>query len=136
MTLAALEGTLRLYRDERQALSQIPTLRMLAMTAEELKGWGRQALRRLRRAVNPAVSLSLSDGFSQTGGGSLPTLELPTTLIAVTMGGHTPQELERRLRGSEIPVIGRINRGTFLLDVRTLAAADLPVIAEALNRLC
>jgi L-seryl-tRNA(Ser) seleniumtransferase len=52
------------------------------------------------------------------------------------MGGHTPQELERRLRGSEIPVIGRINRGTFLLDVRTLAAADLPVIAEALNRLC
>jgi L-seryl-tRNA(Ser) seleniumtransferase len=136
MTLAALEGTLRLYRDEREAVRQIPTLRMLAMTADELKSWGRQALRRLRRAVNPEVALTLSDGFSQTGGGSLPTLELPTTLIAVTAAGLTPQELERRLRGSEIPVIGRINRGVFLLDVRTLTGDDLPVIAGALNRLC
>jgi L-seryl-tRNA(Ser) seleniumtransferase len=136
MTLAALEGTLRLYRDERQAVSQIPTLRMLAQTADELKVWGRLALRRLRRTLKPAVTLALMDGFSQTGGGSLPTLELPTTLIAVTVEGFAPQELERRLRGSEIPVIGRINRGLFLLDVRTLAADDLPVVAEALNRLC
>jgi L-seryl-tRNA(Ser) seleniumtransferase len=136
MTLAALEGTLRLYRDERQAVSQIPTLRMLAATPDELKLQGRQALRRLRRVLKPAVTVTLVDGFSQTGGGSLPTLELPTTLLAVTVAGMSSQELERRLRGSDIPVIGRINRGVFLLDVRTLAADDLPVIAEALNRLC
>ena len=50
MTIAALEGTLRLYRDERQALAEIPTLRMLTFSATELTARGKRLLRRFNRA--------------------------------------------------------------------------------------
>lgn len=133
LTLAALEGTLRLYRDERQALAEIPTLRMLTMTAAELAVQGRRMLRRLRRGVPPAVTLALQDGVSQVGGGALPLVELPTVLLAVTVAGCSPQALEGKLRNAAVPVIGRIWRDTFLLDLRTMTDADLPDLLAALR---
>jgi L-seryl-tRNA(Ser) seleniumtransferase len=135
LTLAALEGTLRLYRDERQALAEIPTLRMLAATAAELAVRGRSVLRRLRRAVPAAVGLSLVDGSSQVGGGALPLLELPTALIAVELEGVSAQKLELRLRGCAVPVIGRIWKDRFLLDLRTLLDDDIPHLIAALSSL-
>jgi L-seryl-tRNA(Ser) seleniumtransferase len=135
MTLAALEGTLRLYRDERQALAEIPTLRMLTLTAAELAAKGKKLLRQLRRQLPPAVQLQLQAGVSQVGGGALPLLELPTTLIQVTVSGLAPQEIEARLRGGVTPVIGRISKGAFLLDTRTILADDLPALTDSLRSL-
>ncbi|HEY6007724.1 MAG TPA: L-seryl-tRNA(Sec) selenium transferase, partial [Geobacteraceae bacterium] len=111
LTLAALEGTLRLFRDERVALAQVPTLRMLAVTPQELALRGRRLLRRLRTRLPEGVTLALVEGFSQVGGGTLPLAELPTMLIAVRATGLTPQQLEQRLRKDPVPVIGRNFRG-------------------------
>jgi len=135
LTLAALEGTLRLYRDERQALAEIPTLRMLTASNDELAARARSFARRLRRTAPPAIRLTLTGGISQVGGGAYPLLELPTTLLAVEADGISPQEVEVRLRGMEVPVMGRIHRGRFLLDVRTLLDGDVPFIAAALQSL-
>ncbi len=132
VTLATLEGTLRLYRDEQQALRQIPTLRMMTATAEELASRARKALRRMRRALPAGVSLTPLKGFSQVGGGTFPLLELPTTLIAVAVEGLSPQQLEQQLRTRTLPIIGRISQGAFLLDLRTLADQDFPDIIAAL----
>ncbi|MBI1921431.1 MAG: L-seryl-tRNA(Sec) selenium transferase [Geobacter sp.] len=131
LTLAALEGTLRLYRDERAALRSIPTLRMLAASEEEITNRGRRFLRRLRAGLSEAVSLELVKGTSQVGGGALPLQNIPTRLISVRVAGLTPQELEGRLRQREIPVIGRIQKDLFLLDLRTLFDRDIPVLTEA-----
>lgn len=135
LTLAALEGTLRLYRDERRALEEIPTLRMLTASAADLSHTAKALLRRLRRAVPATVRLSLSAGFSQAGGGALPLLELPTTLIAITVDGMSAQDIEATLRGCEVPVIGRIFKGTFLLDPRTILDGDVPALIAALQTL-
>lgn len=135
LTLAALEGTLRLYRDERQALAEVPTLRMLTASAEELRLRARQFMRRLRRGVPSSVRLASLDGVSQVGGGAYPLLELPTTLIAVDVDGVSPQEMEARLRRMTVPVVGRINRGRFLLDARTLLDDDAPAVISALREL-
>lgn len=135
LTLAALEGTLRLYRDERQALTEIPTLRMLTASADELAARARTIARRLRRTAPPAIRLTLAGGISQVGGGAYPLLELPTTLIAVEADGIPPQEMESRLRGVDVPVTGRIHKGRFLLDVRTLQDDDVPFITAALRSL-
>ncbi len=135
MTLVALEGTLRLYRDDRQALAEIPTLRMLTATAAELAVRGRNLLRRLRRAVPATVGLSLVSGFSQVGGGALPLLELPTSLIAVEVAGVSAQRMEQRLRSCEVPVIGRIWKDTFLLDLRTILDDDIPPLIAGLRSL-
>jgi L-seryl-tRNA(Ser) seleniumtransferase len=133
MTLATLEATLQLYRDERQALREIPTLRMLTMPADELATWGRTLLRRLRRQLPPSVRLAAEPGFSQVGGGALPLLELPTTLLRVTAEDLPPHLIEKRLRTCATPVIGRIAKGAFLLDVRTICADDLPLLAAGLG---
>lgn len=135
LTLAALEGTLRLYRDERQALAEIPTLRMLTASADELKTRGRRIVRRLRRELPASVTLTPLAGVSQVGGGAYPLLELVTTLIAVEVGQLSPQELELQLRRLTVPVLGRIHKGRFLLDVRTIQERDLPLLATALAEL-
>jgi L-seryl-tRNA(Ser) seleniumtransferase len=135
LTLAALEGTLRLYRDERQALAQIPVLRMLTISAADLRNRGRRLLRRLRTSLPAEVSLVLADGVSQPGGGSYPLLSLPTTLIAISREGMPPQEIEKRFRSAPVPVIGRISGGRFLLDLRTVQEEDVPHLVAALDTL-
>ena len=133
LTLAALEGTLRLYRDERQAVALIPTLRMLCATPGELARRGRRILGRLRRTLPPAVELALVDGFSQVGGGALPLAELPTKLIAVRVAHLQPQQIEWKLRRAPVPVVGRIFKGEFLLDLRTILDGDIESLSSALR---
>jgi L-seryl-tRNA(Ser) seleniumtransferase len=135
MSIAALEGTLRLFRDERQALKEIPALRMLNVSSAELEARGKQLLRRFKRDLPAGVKLSIISGTSQVGGGALPLAELPTALIAVNVKDASPQEVELRLRNCPVPVIGRISRGNFLLDLRTLLDRDLPDLLSALKAL-
>ena len=133
LTLAALEGTLRLYRDERQAWTEIPTLRMLRLTADELKKKGQTVLRNLRKQVPSSLALELIPGVSQVGGGALPLTELPTWLLAIRSAECSAQELEKGLRQQPVPVIGRIAKGDFLLDLRTVADNDWPAVIEGLR---
>jgi L-seryl-tRNA(Ser) seleniumtransferase len=133
VTLATLEGTLRLYRDEREALQRIPTLRMLTESAENLAARAAKAVRRMRRVLPASVSLVRSKGYSQVGGGTFPLLEIPTTLISVSVDGLSPQQLEQRLRKRALPILGRISKGVFVLDMRTLSDNDILDIISALK---
>jgi len=132
LTLAALEATLRLYRDERRALAEIPTLRMLTTTLDELDGRRRRMLRRLRRMLPASITLAAAEGTSSPGGGSFPLLQLPTRLIELSVSGLSANSLETALRATDPPVVGRIQRDRFMLDLRTLNEADLPLLAAAL----
>ena len=135
LTLASLEATLGLYRDERMALREVPTLRMLSAPYAELANRARRMVRLLRRRIPASVALSLSEGFSQAGGGTLPLLNLPTLLIEVRSSALSPNGIEARLRSAGVPVIGRISKGAFLLDPRTIQDADLGDLAAALTLL-
>ncbi len=117
MTLAALEGTLRLYRDER-ALTEVPVLRMLGTPLDELR----------RRAEELAQRLSSQDGITATarddvafvGGGSLPAQMLPAAVVAVSAEGLSDEELAARLRAGDPPVMARLHDGQVRFDVRTV----------------
>ena len=135
MTLAALETTLRLYRDEDQAIRQIPTLHMLTMDSTEL---ARRAARLAddlnslggsRLEVNP-VELS-----SKAGGGSLPLLELPSKCLRIKIKGLSVNKLEKTMRHNTPPIIGRIENDAYVIDPRTLLDDDLPVIRSAFEKL-
>ena len=136
LSLASLEATLRLYRDERRALSSIPTLRMLTLSADELGRRAAAILRKLRRSIPAAVTLVRHPGESSAGGGSFPLLQLPTTLIEVLIDGVSPQQIEAAVRRTAVPVVGRIHRNRFLLDVRTLLDRDLPALARSISEAC
>ncbi len=133
LTIAALEGVLQLYRDEQKAFSSIPVLRLLATKPAELAVRGRAIQRQLKRRGVSKLKLTLQSGVSQVGGGALPLLELPTTLLALHHPHRSPQELERRLRSALLPVIGRIARESYLLDLRTILPEDIPDLLTALQ---
>ena len=132
LSMAALEATLRLYLNEQQAIMQIPTLRMLTIPFEELARRAGRMLRRLRSLLPATVALTLRDGVSTPGGGSFPLVKLPTRLIEISIPTISAHHLETALRGTRPPVVGRLQRDCFLLDVRTLCDDDLPLLAGAL----
>lgn len=136
LCLASLEATLRLYRDERRARTDIPTLRMLTMSAEELQQRAVKIERMLRRALPGQVALIRHPGESSAGGGSFPLLQLPTTLLELRIGDTTPQRLEQAFRRASTPVIGRIHRDRFLIDVRTVMDRDLPALSRSVAEVC
>jgi L-seryl-tRNA(Ser) seleniumtransferase len=108
---------------------------MLSLSSAELEARGKRLLRRFKRDLPAGIKLSIIKGMSQAGGGALPLAELPSALIAVTVDDASPHDVENRLRNCPVPVIGRISRGRFLLDLRTILDADLPDLLSALQTL-
>jgi L-seryl-tRNA(Ser) seleniumtransferase len=128
VTLAALEATLRLYESGR-AWEEIPTLRYLSRSVEEIRGMAECVMSRIK----PPLHADLLPGHSQVGGGSLPGEQLPTCLLALSCDGLSDAELSRRLRAGETPVVGRTNAGRVLLDFRTVEEVVIPLILAALE---
>jgi L-seryl-tRNA(Ser) seleniumtransferase len=134
-TLAALEATLRLYRDDETAVRAIPTLRMIALDLETLATRAQSLADRIRAAVGRGAEVAVVDGASQVGGGALPVQNLPSKLVALTSRRLSAARLEIIFRGNQPPIIGRVEQERFLLDVRTLQPGDEEVIVAAASRL-
>jgi len=124
LSLAALEATLRLYRDPERAAAEIPVLAMLAAGEDTLGG--RAA--RLAAAIGERASVTRAAG--KTGGGALPLLELEGPVVALDAD---PEPLTRALRQADPPVIARIHDGRVLLDPRTLTDDDVEPLAGAVR---
>ncbi len=133
MTLAALESTLRLYRDPRQAVSAIPTLRMITTTLATLQTRAQALHESLARLADPRLKLDFADSFSRAGGGALPLLKIPTCCVTVQVEGLTAGALEKALRRRQPPIIARIENDTLLLDPRTLEDDEFPLIHSAIE---
>jgi L-seryl-tRNA(Ser) seleniumtransferase len=133
LTLAALESTLRLYRDEEKALAAIPTLRMLTATRAEIGERAAALARRLAGLGDPRLEVIPRDLPSKSGGGALPLVELPSACLALRVAGVSANQLERRMRLNEPPVIGRIEEDAFVVDLRTLQPEEGEIVAQALN---
>jgi L-seryl-tRNA(Ser) seleniumtransferase len=115
-TLAALEATLALYRDEEHARREIPVLAMLTASPEDLN---RRALGLIERCPAPYRAHAVV-GVSAVGGGAFPDTSLPTTLVSLDPGARGADELAAALRSGEPPVIARIADGRVVLDPRTI----------------
>ena len=135
MTLAALEATLHLYRDERKAVQQIPTLRMLTMPLAAIQARAADLRNRLVNDGGPRLTVDLLDLSSRAGGGSLPLLDLPSRGLGIAVARMSPNAIERWLRHHTPPIIGRIENDRFIIDVRTLQEEELDLIAEALAKM-
>jgi len=133
MTLAALEGTLMLYRNEVQALKQIPTLNMLTMTYEAIAE--RAALFMGRLGIMDNLTLELVDDYSQVGGGSMPLEKMRTRVLTLAHDRLSSQDLINYFREFDTPIIGRVNDERLILDFRTLSDTDLDQVYQAIQGL-
>jgi L-seryl-tRNA(Ser) seleniumtransferase len=134
LTLAALESTLLLYFDEKRAMEEIPTLKMLSLDTKRLKKRGKQLLKRLSGMTNERMMFSLREDVSQVGGGALPLQELPTMAVAIKPLDFSVNSLEENLRKSDPPVISRISKEELILDMRTVFDEEIPLLAAGIEK--
>ncbi len=120
LTLAALEATLRLYRQSPDITQAIPTLRVFTRPLDEIREFGEALLPRLQTALGDGFGLRLEDSTSQIGSGALPTEELPTVVIAVENKNLSATRIAESFRLANPAIIGRIKDDRFLLDLRTI----------------
>jgi len=122
--LAALEAVLRLYADPDRLAERLPALRLLARPQGDIEALGQRLLPTVEKALEGIAEASLVETRSQIGSGALPVSLLPSTALALrpTGGGSgaAVEALARALRALPIPVIGRIEAGRVLLDLRCL----------------
>jgi L-seryl-tRNA(Ser) seleniumtransferase len=134
MTLAALEATLLHYLNPEEAAREIPVLRQILKSPEEIGASAERLRDRLREALGEALRLEVIPSVSEVGGGSLPGVELPSFCLSVTLPGMPVHRLEEGLRKGDPPVIGRVSKNRLLLDLRTVEEEEHPHIAAALRR--
>ena len=127
MTYAAIEATLLAY--VKREYGKVPALRMMSLSKEEI---GARAESIASQVQSREVKIEVIDGESVIGGGAAPSSVLPTRLLAVTCIGVSADELLARLRKSDPPVIGRVEEGRVLLDLRAVFPEQDPLIANAL----
>ena len=132
MTLAALEGTLIDYARSETAMRNIPTIRDLLVSLNELDERSKAFVTKLLQRTNSFQAKVLQDA-SQVGGGTMPDVLLPTIVIALKHESLSAEQLARKLRTESKPaIIGRIQKDEFLLDLRTVTPDDEDILLEAL----
>lgn len=131
LTLAALEATLRLYRDPDTLMRRVPTLRLLARPLEEL----RQMAERLAQVISqslPDASVQAKPDHSEAGGGSLAAVPFPTCVVEVRLVGPAAEAVAEGLRRRDLPIICRVRDGALVFDPRTLEPDDAEHLPAAL----
>jgi len=135
LTLIALQETLSMYRDEEKAIRQIPTLRMICQSypsvcrkAEKLRGL-------IGKIDTSNFVISLSDGFSQVGGGALPLEEIKSRLLCLSPRRLSASHIVEFLRSYDPPVVVRLEKNNVLLDLRTIQEKEVKIVAAAIQKM-
>lgn len=130
MTLAALDATLSAHEAGR-ADSDVPVLRMIHSPAEEIRRRVEAFVGQLRRRA-PDLSLDVVDSQSAVGGGSAPTVGVPTVAISMHHPALSPDGFAAALRAGTPPVVARVADDRLLIDLRTVSPGDEATLLDAI----
>nr|MDQ3325880.1 L-seryl-tRNA(Sec) selenium transferase [Actinomycetota bacterium] len=114
LTLAALEATLR--------GTATPVAQMLSVGTDELD---RRARRVAARLVAAGIDTTVVSSLATVGGGGAPGVQLASVAVSL------PADFAARLRHANIPVVGRVEDGRTLLDLRGVSVADDALLTAA-----
>ena len=129
MTLAALEATLKLYLDEKEALEHIPTLHMISLSKERLFAKADVFNTRLS---DLDFKITIAEDKAEVGGGSYPASYLDSVVVKLEHPRLSATDIERRLLEVEIPIITRIKDNELIFDMRTLRTREFDLVKQAL----
>ena len=133
LIIAALETTLGAHL--RAAWDDIPAIRMIRATPQELKRRAENFIRELRPELPlDEVEIEIADGSSLAGGGSTPAQSLPTKVIRIASARYSANKLEQRLRRAPagVSVIARVEDDRLILDLRTVFPEQEALLVKAL----
>lgn len=124
LVLSALETTLNLYSDEREAIKEIPTLKMITENSENVL---KKATALYNMLLENNIKTTVEKTRAKIGGGSMP--EETVSSYAVRFQG-SPEILEKQFREGNINIIGRISNDGFIIDLKTVFDEDIPLIVK------
>jgi L-seryl-tRNA(Ser) seleniumtransferase len=134
LTLAALAATLRLYRDPESLKQRLPTLRMLGETAAQVRSRAKRVLRSIGAERASLCGAEVVACTAEVGGGSMPLARVPSYALALRAPRGNVENLARALRTGPDPVLGRIESGRLLLDLRTVSPGEIPRLVTSIVR--
>lgn len=129
MTIAALASVLRLQADRDRLAERLPTLRLLTRPVEDIRAEALRLAPAFAAAFDGIAVVEVAECRSQIGSGALPADLLPSAALRIAPLGRgrdrvSPRRIAAALRALPVPVIGRIEAGAVLLDLRCLTDAD------------
>jgi L-seryl-tRNA(Ser) seleniumtransferase len=127
--LMVLERTLQLFRDPARLQREHPTYRMISTPADALKSRANK-LARLISAEAPQAKVEIAESQAFLGSGSLPTEEIPSFVVTVSL----PEMSASELALDRAWFLARTEHDRACLDVRTLTDEQVPVVAAAFGR--
>ena len=133
-TATVLELVLQEYLSEEKAIQNVPVLRMITETAEEVEKRAK-TLRGMLKRAGLSAEIGLEPCESQIGGGSLPLERIKSTAVTIHPKTMHVAEMEERMRHLEIPIIPRTFNDTIYLDVRTIESRWFKQVVEMLKSL-
>jgi L-seryl-tRNA(Ser) seleniumtransferase len=134
-TLAALEATLMRYLAPEDAPRNLRSLRALTEPLGDVKKRARKLMGKLKRAGLSGLTYELKDSTAAAGGGSLPTEDIPSVVVAVKSAKMSASRMEARLRRATVPVIVRVDENEILIDLRTVAEDEFGFVVDALRQI-
>jgi L-seryl-tRNA(Ser) seleniumtransferase len=134
-TLAALEATLMHYLNPVAAVKKLRSLKALTEPVAAVKRRALKLIAKLQKEKFDSLKFSLREDFAAAGGGSLPTQQIPTVLVAVKNKIMSANKMEEKLRKIEVPLIVRVDKDEILIDLRTVAEDEFAFITEGLRQI-
>jgi L-seryl-tRNA(Ser) seleniumtransferase len=123
------------YFQPERAVNRLRVLKALTEPLKDVDKRAKKLFSLLRKEHWEGVFMSIKKGFSMSGGGSLPTQEIPTILLSLVSKHLSPSNLEERLRYLEIPIIARIADDEVLFDLRTIEEEEFSFIRRGLRHI-
>ena len=125
LRLAAIEATLKLYRDPNRIAERLPTYRHLAKSPDQIAALAHRLLPKLHAKLGGRCSLDVIACASQIGSGASPLETIPSAGIAIRPTakrgtGRALVNLTDAFARLPVPVIGRIENQAFIIDLRCL----------------
>jgi L-seryl-tRNA(Ser) seleniumtransferase len=121
--LAAIEATLKLYRNPERLAERLPTLKLLARTQSDIRTQAERILPRISDYIGAAFAAEVCSCQSQIGSGALPLTTIPSAGVGIRAkdgGGQALEKLAAAMRALDRPVVGRIEDNSLVLDFRCL----------------
>lgn len=135
MTVAALEATLRSYLEPESVQREIPTLEMLTRPLKTLQEQANTLKEMLTKNSIAAVEVTIEEGVSQVGGGSLPGIMLPTFLVTIKLDHQKVDQFAAALRLGTPAVLTYIRDNKVIIDPRTVLPSQYQQLVSAIGQL-
>lgn len=132
-TLAALEATLMHYLAPEKAPATLRPLKALTEPLGDVKKRARKLMGKLKRAGIPDMAFELKEAMAAAGGGSLPTQDIPSAVVAVKSAKMPASRMEAKLRQAPVPIIVRVDENEILIDLRTVAETEFDSVVDGLK---